>query len=306
MNSLQFFRFKKKSLTLAYLISPEELIVILEDIRYKKLFQCILKVNSINKFDKKTINGHFSNIICFVKVCKTQIMTGNYGNYCPSLNLWDLRTGKCLKTIKTYGSNISILALLSKTQNISACLSYIKIWDLITGNSLRTIHFQTVDILAKLSETRIVASSYDFTLRIFDLITGNCVKIFYLHKYLEKLSNNQIISKNLDNLIEIWDLNTEKCIRTFIGHSKYISCAAVISKTLIVSGSDDNSIKLWDLQTEKCLKTLWDQYGHFSIIIKLSRSLIASGSSNCLIKIWDWKTGNFIISFEDNTKIPHV
>ena len=41
--SILFSRFKKKSFRLAYKLTPEELIDILEEIKYKKLFQVIYK-----------------------------------------------------------------------------------------------------------------------------------------------------------------------------------------------------------------------------------------------------------------------
>ena len=76
--SIHFNRFKKKNLTLIYMIYPKDLSEILSEIKYKKIFQCYLKEEQGSLFEEKTLNGHTIYYICLVKLSKTQIISGIY------------------------------------------------------------------------------------------------------------------------------------------------------------------------------------------------------------------------------------
>ncbi|MEE1227228.1 MAG: hypothetical protein UHM08_09025, partial [Bacteroidales bacterium] len=67
----------------------------------------------------------------------------------------------------------------------------------------------------------------------------------------------KIISSSEDNTIKIWDANTEECLKTLEGHSYWVrSVTYSPDGTKITSGSRDRTIKIWDANTGECLKTL--------------------------------------------------
>jgi len=55
---LPFYRFKKKSLILAYILCPEDFCELIQEIRYKKLFQCLLREDLRKTPGKLSLKGH--------------------------------------------------------------------------------------------------------------------------------------------------------------------------------------------------------------------------------------------------------
>jgi len=66
---------------------------------------------------------------------------------------------------------------------------------------------------------------------------------------------NKIISTSYDNTIKIWDTKTGLCEKTFTGHTGWVWAAFFCpdGKT-IISSSMDEKIKIWDIETQKVIK----------------------------------------------------
>ena len=98
----------------------------------------------------------------------------------------------------------------------------------------------------------------------------------------------KIISSSWDNTIKIWDANTGQCLKTLEGHSEtIISVAYSPDGTKIISGSVDRTIKIWDANTGACLQIL---RGHSDYVNSVAFSpdgrKIISGSGDGIVKIW--------------------
>lgn len=74
-----------------------------------------------------------------------------------------------------------------------------------------------------------------------------------------------IVSGSCDRTLKLWDVLTGQCDQTLTGHSELIYTLLVASvqppdetsaRLTALSGSLDESIKLWDLQEKKCWQTL--------------------------------------------------
>lgn len=66
-----------------------------------------------------------------------------------------------------------------------------------------------------------------------------------------------IASGSDDNTVRIWDMATGQCLKILQGHTNVVESVAFSpSGQFIVSGSQDESIKLWNTYTGECLKTL--------------------------------------------------
>ena len=112
---------------------------------------------------------------------------------------------------------------------------------------------------------------------------------------LIKINEYQIASCSLDNTIKIWDVITGNCLKTLNGHLKEVVCLIMINENLIVSGSTDECIKIWDVITGNCINTLIGTSQIVLCLLKINENKIASGSF-LDIKIWDVITGNCIKS----------
>ena len=62
------------------------------------------------------------------------------------------------------------------------------------------------------------------------------------------------LSGSYDNTLRLWDLETGETLRTFEGHTSGVSAVAVLGDGRALSGSDDNTLRLWDLETGATLR----------------------------------------------------
>ncbi|KAK2554270.1 F-box/WD repeat-containing protein 7 [Acropora cervicornis] len=128
-----------------------------------------------------------------------------------------------------------------------------------------------------------------------------------------KFSGDRVISCGQDFTIRIWDTWTTQCISTILGHRNSICSIALrisLSKPsgatnsphdLLVSGSRDCSVKVWDLNSlllapyqpptsSSCLVTF---HGHTACVncVAVDSNLVASASDDCSVRVWDLTTG---------------
>uniref|UniRef100_A0A7S4A1M8 Uncharacterized protein n=1 Tax=Pelagomonas calceolata TaxID=35677 RepID=A0A7S4A1M8_9STRA len=60
-----------------------------------------------------------------------------------------------------------------------------------------------------------------------------------------------------DKTLKVWDVATGECVATLKGHSSDVSSVAVFPDgRRVVSGSWDNTLKVWGIETGKCVATL--------------------------------------------------
>jgi WD40 repeat protein len=99
-----------------------------------------------------------------------------------------------------------------------------------------------------------------------------------------------IASSSYDNTIRLWDMKVGRPLRTFIDHEDVVSCVAWSSKGILASGSDDQTVRLWNPKTGQNVRTYT---GHSGWVISVAWSpdgqLLASGSGDSTICLWNPK-----------------
>jgi len=153
-----------------------------------------------------------------------------------------------------------------------------------------------------------LSSSWDHTLRLWDLNTGLTTRSFIGHT-ADVLSvsfsadNRQIVSGSRDRSIKLWNTLGEcKFDIREDGHSEWVSCVRFSPNSMnpvIVSCGWDKVVKVWELS--KCkLKT--NHYGHTGYINTVSvspdGSLAASGGKDGITMLWDLNEGKHLYSLE--------
>ena len=138
-------------------------------------------------------------------------------------------------------------------------------------------------------DNRIISGSWDKTIKIWDINTGECLKTLEGHTDNVNsvfVKDNLIISSSNDKTIKIWDINTGDCINTLKGHTSAVYSAVSVLDNLIISSSEDKTIRIWDINTGDCLKTLTDDtHCPNSNSVLAKDNLIISGSVSGTIRI---------------------
>jgi len=143
----------------------------------------------------------------------------------PSVRLWDLETGACLRTLEGHADGVYSIAWRGEARAASGSRDRtIRLWDVESGSTLRVLtgHTYHVHSLAWSSDgRRLLSSSMD--LRLWDADTGQCKRVFEGHTEVIRTvvwSSNEkyALSASHDRTARLWDVESGRCERVFGGH----------------------------------------------------------------------------------------
>src|SRR5271165_1009777 len=180
------------------------------------------------------------------------------------------------------------------------------------GGPLRQIlvgHTGGVHAVAVLPDgRRALSGSYDNTLRLWDLATGET--LFTLEGHMKDVTavavtgdGSRALSGSADNTLRLWDLATGETLLTLEGHMKDVTAVAVTGDgSRALSSSYESTLRLWDLTTGETLRTL---EGHTSAVpavaVLADGSRALSGSHDNTLRLWDLATGATLCILEGHT-----
>lgn len=109
---------------------------------------------------------------------------------------------------------------------------------------------------------KLVSSSYDGTVRIWNTQTGNMLQTLKNESngvlspvWCLQFDKNRIMTGSSDSKLREFDPNTGQCTQVIGGHDGGVKCLQFTSE-LLVTGSDDKTIKIFDVRTGKYIKTI--------------------------------------------------
>ena len=113
---------------------------------------------------------------------------------------------------------------------------------------------------------------------------------------LELISNsNFLASSSYDKTVRIWDVTTNTCKYVLKGHTDGVTALKQISSDMFASVSWDQTIKFWNITTGQLIRTLKDSmYSSFSIDVLSNNEkeqILVSISNKDTIKLWNITTG---------------
>ncbi|KIW36652.1 uncharacterized protein PV06_11164 [Exophiala oligosperma] len=142
------------------------------------------------------------------------------------------------------------------------------------------------------------SGSYDNTVRIWDVQTGQCRHQLEGHSHSVTSvafshDGSLVVSGSYDKTVRVWDVQTGQCRHQLEGHCDGVTSVMFSPDgSLVASGSRDKTVRIWDVQTGQCRHQL---EGHCdevtSVVFSPDGSLVASGSWDKTVRIWDVQTG---------------
>lgn len=152
----------------------------------------------------KILKGHHNAVYTVAySPCGTIIASGSYDE---AVRLWDVRSGRCMKTLPAHSDPVSGVFFNRDGTMIVSCShdGLIRIWDVTTGQCLRTLVEE-------------------------DNKPVTTVRFSPNGKYL--------LAGTLDSCVRLWDYHRGKCLKTYMGHTniKYsiFSAFSVTKGTLV-------------------------------------------------------------------------
>jgi len=149
-----------------------------------------------------------------------------------------------------------------------------------------------------------VTGSLDKTLRLWDLSSGECLRV------MGGLENTPFavvtpdgrfaLSQGLGGAVAFWDLATGDCAKRLQGLSESVHCLALAPDGRAgVSGSDDGSILRWDFAKGECSLRLEGHSGVvYGVALTPDGKRALSGGGDGALKLWDLEAGACLRTFE--------
>jgi WD40 repeat protein len=166
---------------------------------------------------------------------------------------------------------------------------------------------------------RIVSASEDYTLRVWDAESFECLRMLQGHTqgitslsdvFVNAEGNSAVASGSKDNCIRVWDIDSGVCVLELTGHGDAVRCISGVftpvsgphrGRRCIASASDDTSVRVWNVDDGECVGVLT---GHAEAVLCVcvvgivdDRDLVASSSLHS-VRLWNTATWESVRVFD--------
>jgi F-box/WD-40 domain protein MET30 len=247
----------------------------------------------------KTLRGHTSGIRA-LQFDDTKLISGSLDK---TVKVWNWRTGECLSTFEKHLDGVVTLHFDGNILASGSIDKTIKIWD-FEEKSLFCLkgHKDWVNAVKVDSASRTVFSaSDDCTVRLWDLDTKTCIKVFEGHvgQVQQVLPLPADYEPDLSGVAEDDASSTASAADPILpdprqSYGDAFNSASSLNRPLppryMLTGALDSTVRLWDVSTGKCLKTF---FGHVEGVWALAGDTlrVVSGAEDRMVKVWDARTG---------------
>ncbi|KAJ3671152.1 hypothetical protein LUZ60_008578 [Juncus effusus] len=172
------------------------------------------------------------------------------------------------------------------------------VWDKQTFQLLEELkgHNAPVSSVRMLSGERVLTSSHDGTVKMWDVRTDTCVvTVGRCSTPITSMEYDDstciLAASGRDTVANVWDIRAGRQMYKLQGHTKWIRSLRMVGDT-IVTGSDDWTARVWSLNRGSCEAVLACHAGPIlSVEYSPSDRGIITGSSDGLIRFWENEEG---------------
>ena len=144
----------------------------------------------------------------------------------------------------------------------------------------------------------VISESWDETLRIWDIQTGECLRILECHPSSDNgnavsiTPDGRLVVSGYQFGIRVWNLQTDECQHILKGHASQVKAVCITPDgRRAVSGDTSGNLRVWNLQTAECQRILEGHSGKVSALcITPNGRLVISGDPSGMLRVWDLQT----------------
>lgn len=159
-------------------------------------------------------------------------------------------------------------------------------------------HAARITNVRLLSGDRVLSSSHDGTVKMWDARNGSCIST--VAKLLSPIlctefddTTGILAAAGRDSAIHIYDIRYGKLIHKLNGHSKWVRSIRMVGDT-VISGSDDWTARIWSISRGDCDAILSCHGGSVSCVgYSESDRGIITGCDDGFVRFWENFDGNF-------------
>ena len=233
-----------------------------------------------------------------------------------TVKLWDITTGRVLKTFSGHKSFVNCVdfspdgrAILSGSSD-----STVALWDAETGKLLRTFNGHKKKVTSvKFSPTgtTLLSGSYDASFKLWDVASGRLIRNFDTrNKPVTDVAfapdGSLILSANEDdNVLQLWSTKTGNVVRSFTAHSKWIDLISFSKDGQnVLSVSSDGMMEVWNKDSGQPIRQAKLPFTSASSVVAISRDdhTVFSGGGDRVLKVWDVASGQLVNTFAEKSK----
>lgn len=157
------------------------------------------------------------------------------------------------------------------------------------------------------------SGSYDKTVKIWDLNTGQCRMTLEGHtEYVKSVAitpdGKRILSGSNDYSVRVWDAGSGQEVAKLEGHTDRVwSVVALRDNARVLSGGFDKTLRLWELASGTCLKTIvcgtdgGDDV--FSTAVNPAGTQALSGHRDGRVRLWSLEKGQCLATLKGHSAI---
>jgi WD40 repeat protein len=159
-------------------------------------------------------------------------------------------------------------------------------------------HFDRVVCLLQLRDGRLVSGSYDNTIVIWNIDTGDSESLLSGHtnrvKCLLQSPDGRLLSSGWDGMVKVWDITSERCEIT-LHHGGMVLSLELLSAGRIASAGESGIVCLWNIEAGRTIGELRGHNRAVNCMSYLPDDRLVSGSDDASIMVWDvatWTASN--------------
>jgi WD40 repeat protein/serine/threonine protein kinase len=156
-------------------------------------------------------------------------------------------------------------------------------------------------VCMSLDDKFVLSGSADKTLRLWDVESGQCMKVFQGHgKGVTSVCMTSdamyALSGGADGNVKFWDMSKGRSMKTLSGHDGPVNAVSISHDgILIISAGEDMTVRCWEAASGKCVRVF---EGHKAAVLCARMGIDArnavTGGADGMIKIWEMTTAHFL------------